>query len=431
MTEHVDIIQAITGRITPSITLQVTEDCCLNCTQCYQINKKPNYMTKETAEAIINFLFEQHENPHVCSPVKKDTPGVILDFIGGEPLMNIEVINHVVEYFFSECAKRGYYDWIQYSRFSMASNGMLYFEPKVQDFIKKYHRFLSLTFSIDGPEYLHDRCRITKNGEGSFKYAKAALDYHKAHYDPMIINSTKVTIAPDNLPYLFECVKFFQSLGTEQLHANPIFEHQWSCEEANKFYQQLKQIADFLLDLETPFDFSLFNAGWYRKMSPRLNDNWCGGTGKMLSFDPQGNIYPCLRYSATSLGNSRKPMIIGNLEEGFFDWNKQQKEYKEFISITRESQSTKECFKCPVASGCSWCSAWNYQEFGTANKRSTRICNMHRAAALATSYYWNKYYMKHNIQKHFPCRLERSIATTIISDEEYDMLIDLSLHRIN
>ena len=106
MTEHVDIIQAITGRITPSITLQVTEDCCLNCTYCYQINKKPNYMTKETAEAIINFLFEQHENPHVCSPVKKDTPGVILDFIGGEPLMNIEVINHVVEYFF-QSVRRG------------------------------------------------------------------------------------------------------------------------------------------------------------------------------------------------------------------------------------------------------------------------------------------------------------------------------------
>ena len=63
-------------------------------------------------------------------------------------------------------------------------------------------------------------------------------------------------------------------------------------------------------------------------------------------------------------------------------------------NITRKSQSTEECFNCPIAAGCSWCSAYNYEQFGTPNKRATNICCMHKAASLANVYYWNKIYSK-------------------------------------
>jgi uncharacterized protein len=60
-------------------------------------------MTEETAKEIVDFLFEQHKNPHPLCPIKKETPGLILDFIGGEPLMNVKVIDYIADYFFNKC----------------------------------------------------------------------------------------------------------------------------------------------------------------------------------------------------------------------------------------------------------------------------------------------------------------------------------------
>ena len=60
---HTDVVYAITGHTTPSITFQVTEECCLACTYCYQINKKPTYMTEETAKKIVDFLFSIKSGP--------------------------------------------------------------------------------------------------------------------------------------------------------------------------------------------------------------------------------------------------------------------------------------------------------------------------------------------------------------------------------
>ena len=53
---------------------------------------------------------------------------------------------------------------------------------------------------------------------------------------------------------------------------------------------------------------------------------------------------------------------------------------------------------------------------------------MHRALSLANVYYWNWYYRIHNMDKHKPIYLPRNIATQIISDKEYDKLLQLALY---
>ena len=101
---------------------------------------------------------------------------------------------------------------------------------------------------------------------------------------------------------------------------------------------------------------------------------------------------------------------------------------KELSEITRRSQSTDECFYCPIAAGCAWCSAWNYQETGSVNKRSTNICWMHRAEALANVYYWNKKYIKEGREKRLPLFLEQHNALKIVSEDEYNFLLQLSIN---
>lgn len=89
-------------------------------------------------------------------------------------------------------------------------------------------------------------------------------------------------------------------------------------------------------------------------------------------------------------------------------------------------KATVECFNCPIAAGCAWCSAWNYQKYGTPNKRDTGICLMHKARSLANVYYWNKWYKQNGDDKKFKMYLPKQDALQIISEDDYNMLLDLS-----
>ena len=151
----------------------------------------------------------------------------------------------------------------------------------------------------------------------------------------------------------------------------------------------------------------------------------CGGNGVMIACDWDGEIYPCIRYMEMSLGNDQPKLPIGNVDDGIMQTPEQLQNVKCLQCVNRRTQSTDECFNCPIAEGCSWCSAWNYQLFGTPDKRCTRICPMHKARCLFNIYFWNKYYLKNNLPKCMDINIPEEWALEIISQEEFDMLKDL------
>lgn len=284
--------------------------------------------------------------------------------------------------------------------------------------------FLSLCITVDGPKHVHDACRKDFNGDGSFDRAVAAYDDWR--YIRKQTPGTKITIAPENLPILSDIVDFFVDRDCNYIVGNPINEREWSTDEAKIFYRELKKIADNLLERKNAFS-SLFGEYYGKPLLSTNLSNWCGGTGDMLAFDPEGLAYPCLRYMASSLGDKVKPIIIGNVEHGIYQTEEEKSFYKAMRAINRRTQSTDECFNCPVASGCSWCAAWNYQKFGgILDKRDTGLCWMQRARALANCYYLNKRYRAENSEKRMPLYLDRTTAKNLIDDKEYDMLLLLS-----
>ena len=405
-----------------NITFQVTDDCCLKCTYCYQTHKGHKMMTKETAKKIVDLLFKLYDENKEGAVINHHTYGIILDFIGGEPFMNVPVIEYTMEYFLNECMRRDHI-WLTNCRASISTNGLLYFEPETQAFLKKYKNFISLNVTIDGPKEVHDLCRIDHNGNGSFDRAMAAWN---DWFGGMGANQldTKVTIAPENLHLMETIFDFFLSRGCKHIHANPVFEHKWTIEEAQDYYMILLKLATRLL-LTDGAESSLFADFKGKPLLSTETSNYCGGTSAMLAFDPDGNAYPCLRYMESSLGTDRPPIIIGNVD-GIYNTPEYQAIYDDMQKVTRQSQSTAECINCPIASGCAWCSAWNYQETGSYNKRSTNICWMHRANVLANVHYWNTFYISHMMPERFPLYLPRDIATKLIPDEEYDRLLILS-----
>ena len=95
------------------------------------------------------------------------------------------------------------------------------------------------------------------------------------------------------------------------------------------------------------------------------------------------------------------------------------------IQMCIRDRSTDECFYCPIGEGCSWCTAYNYQVFGTPDARATYICDMHKARALGNIYFWNKYYKKNGIEKHMENHVPEKWALDIITQAEWNMLNSL------
>lgn len=403
-----------------NVTFQVTDDCNLRCSYCYQINKGHHKMPLETAKKFIDLLFDNNETTkmYIDTSTRK---AIILDFIGGEPFLEVELIDQIVDYFVSQAILRNH-PWQYNYRISISSNGTLYFRPEVQNFIKKYQAVLSLGITVDGHKELHDACRVFPDGKGSYDIAIAAVHHYAEVYHGGM--SSKVTLAPANIQHTYEALKHLIEEGYTSIHCNCVFEKGWTLEHATCLYYELKKIADYILDnnLADTHTISMFSPNGFHPMPIEENTNWCGGNGQMIAVDYKGDIYPCVRYMESSLGNEVPPIIIGNVKTGIMQDAKCINCIKALQAVDRLSQSTEECINCSIAQGCSWCQAYNYQDSGDFNHRATYICVMHQATALANSYYWNRYYLQNDQDNRMKLWLEDEKALKIIPVEELALL---------
>jgi radical SAM protein with 4Fe4S-binding SPASM domain len=205
---------------------------------------------------------------------------------------------------------------------------------------------------------------------------------------------------------------------------NCVYEEGWTIEHAKILYAQLKELADYIFEnnLQEEVYLSIFSDTSFCPIPEEDVQPWCGGSGAMLAVDYKGDLYPCIRYMESSLGTTARPLIIGNVWDGILHTEEQCKMCVEMNAVTRRTQSTDECFYCPIARGCSYCSAYNYQCFGTIDSRATFICIMHKARALANAYYWNKYYRMYEPNKRFKIWMPEEWALEIIDADEFMLL---------
>jgi uncharacterized protein len=104
----------------------------------------------------------------------------------------------------------------------------------------------------------------------------------------------------------------------------------------------------------------MFEESFFRPKPENDVQNWCGGNVLMIAVDYKGDIFPCIRYMESSLGDSVPPIIVGNIYDGIMTDAKCKACINKLKLVDRKSQSTKECFDCNIAEGCSWCQAYNY-----------------------------------------------------------------------
>ena len=377
-----------------NITFIVTKDCQLACKYCYLVGKNTKErMSWEVAKTAIDYILDHEED------MKEES--VIWDFIGGEPFLEIDLIDKICDYLKVEMYRRNHH-WFNSYRFSFSTNGINYASEKVQNFIKKNHSHLSIGITIDGTKRKHDLNRIWKIKEMEQGVLSNPKE-EKGSYEDVAKNiplwlrqfpgaGTKVTISSTDIPYIKESVLHLYSLEIHEVNINCVFEDVWKDGDDILFESQLVALADAIIEKDLYKDnVCSFFMEYIGKPLDCIthNQNWCGA-GQMLAVDAKGNFYPCTRFAQYSLRN-KKAWIIGNVHDGI-DKNK----LRPFLTLDRCTQSTQECVDCDVAAGCAWCQGENYDAADTPTifQRSTAICKMHKARVRANNYYWNKLYRK-------------------------------------
>jgi len=406
-----------------TFTFQVTDSCNLACTYCYQVNKGKRRMPFETAKLAVDKLlsgedgFYDYINPEISE-------AIIIEFIGGEPLLEVELIDRIVDYF-RERAIELDHPWAEKYCISICSNGVLYSDPKVQKFLQKNARNLSFSVTVDGTKELHDSCRVFPDGKPSYDLAHhAAMDWVSRGY----YMGSKITVAPANVQYLAECLKQMVLDGYHEINCNTVYEIGWGQEHATVIYWQVKKFIDWFHERYDAYDYAIsyLNEGFGCPKPTNEVQNWCGGTGVMLSVDPDGRLFPCIRYMESSLASDQPPLVIGDVWNGLARRPAEQRCLECMAKVDRRTQSTDECFFCPIADGCAWCSAYNYQVNGTVDRRVTYSCEMHKARALSIVYYWNTYHRLHQDGEVKDLWVPKQWAVPIIGEEEYQMLVNLT-----
>lgn len=363
------------------ITFIVTENCQLRCKYCYVVHKNSfAKLSYEVACQSVDYILTNREIFHEKS--------VVWDFIGGEPFLEIELIDKLCDYI-----KRRMYEldhpWFNAYRINITTNGVMYDDCRVQAFIHKNHSHLSLSITLDGTADKHDANRIYPNGKGSYNDVLKNIPLWISQFP---VANTKSTISHEDLPYVKDSVIHLWKVGIKVVNINVVYENVWHEGDDLIFEEQLKLLADEIVDNNwfTDHYCTFFDRSIGKPLDIRyFNDNWCGA-GKMLAIDCSGNFFPCLRFAGYSL-NEKKELKIGNCKTGI-----NTDLLRPFKAIDRASQSTETCINCEVASGCAWCQGGNYDnaDTNTIFQRATYSCLMHKARVRANEYFWSKIEIK-------------------------------------
>lgn len=363
------------------ITFVVTKACQLQCKYCYLVGKnQKGRMSFDIAQKAIDNILNEKRFLSI--------PSITFDFIGGEPLLEIELLENITSYIMFATRKLAH-PWMDNFHLKITTNGLLYCDDKVQRYINKYRDKLRLSISFDGIRSKHDLNRIFPNGQGSYDKVMASIPLWREQFPE---EGTKMVVSHEDLQFVKDSAIFLMHLGIKVFDINTVLEDVWKSGDDAIYEKQLIELADYIIDndLEEDVRISVFdpNIGMPLDKDQKLNP--C--EKMLLAIDSEGNYYSCMRFIDYSLRN-KKARVIGNIYEGI-NWNK----LRPYKTIDNLSYSLPKCLECEIASGCKSCLAENYDSSisGSIYQRSVATCLMHKAKVRANNYYWNK--LNHKIK---------------------------------
>ena len=345
--------------VVKALCLHVAHTCNLNCSYCFASQGRYQgdraLMSFEVGKRAMDFLIEN-------SGTRRNLE---VDFFGGEPLMNFDVVKQTVAYARSKEKEYG-----KHFRFTITTNGMLLDDDAI-DFINK--EMYNVVLSIDGRKEVNDRMRVRADGTGSYdrivRNFKKLVEKRgdKEWYVRGTYTKYNLDFSEDVF-HLYE--QGFDQISVEPVVEDPKVEYAITEEDLDRICEEYDKLADRLMELKKNGGFlNFFHFMIDLEQGPcvikRLRG--CGSGNEYVSITPDGDIYPCHQFVG------HEEYCMGNIEEGTF--NEEIK--KEFAGA--HVYSKPSCQKCWAKFYCSGgCNANNYIYNGDIHKVHEMSCKIQR-----------------------------------------------------
>ncbi len=354
-------LKARTSGVIKALCLHIAHTCNLNCSYCFAAQgkfrgqEKSGLMSFETGKRALDFLVEN-------SGARKNLE---VDFFGGEPLMNWEVVKKIVEY-----GRSIEKDKNKNFRFTITTNGTL-LTDEILEYVNK--EMGNIVLSIDGRKEVNDFMRPRKGGQGCYddivpKFQKVAESRHQLRY------FVRGTFTHNNLDFS-EDVKHLADLGFKQISVEPVVAKpdDWYAlkdEDIPKLCEEYDKLAKFYIERHRQgkgFNFFHFNIDLEGGPCVAKRLSGCGSGCEYLGVTPWGDLYPCHQF----VGN--EDFIMGNVYDGITR--------EDIRDMFKKSNvySRPECEKCFARYYCSGgCAANAYNFNGDINTTYKHGCELQK-----------------------------------------------------
>ena len=327
-----------------ALCLHIAHDCNLKCKYCFaeegEYNGARSLMSFDVGKNAIDFLIKN-------SGARKNLE---IDFFGGEPLMNFEVIKKIVEY-----GREQEKIYNKNFRFTITTNGILLDDEKI-DYINK--NMYNVVLSLDGRKEINDNMRPKVGGQGSYdiivpKFKKLVEKRKGKNY------YVRGTFTKNNIDFSND-VLHLADLGFEHISIEPVvaedeMSYSITKKDISKVYDEYEKLARIIYERKinnNGFNFFHFNIDLDGGPCVFKRLSGCGSGSEYLAVTPEGDLYPCHQFVG------KDEFKMGTVYEGIQDKNR----FKEFSNCNVYSKP--ECRNCWAKFYCSGGCAANAYEYG-------------------------------------------------------------------
>lgn len=359
--------------VVKALCLHIAHDCNLACKYCFaeegEYHGRRALMSYEVGKKALDFLIAN-------SGTRRNLE---VDFFGGEPLMNWQVVKDLVAY---GREQEKLHD--KHFRFTVTTNGVL-LNDEIQDFVNK--EMDNVVLSLDGRKEVNDRMRPFRNGKGSYdlivpKFQKLADSRNQERY------YVRGTFTRDNLDFSND-VLHFADLGFKQMSIEPVVGPETDPyaireEDLPVIMEEYDKLAKIMIEREKEgkgFNFFHFMIDLEGGPCVAKRLSGCGSGTEYLAVTPWGDLYPCHQFVG------QEEFLMGNVDEGV----KRPEIADDFRSCNVYSkEKCKNCFAKFYCSGGCMANAYNFHgtihdtyEIGCEMQRKRVECAIMMKAALA------------------------------------------------
>lgn len=345
--------------VVKALCLHIAHDCNLACRYCFaeegEYHGRRALMSYEVGKKALDFLIANSGNRR----------NLEVDFFGGEPLMNWDVVKQLVKY---GREQEKIHD--KHFRFTLTTNGVL-LNDEIMEFCNR--EMGNVVLSLDGRKAVNDKMRPFRNGKGSYdlivpKFQKFAESRNQTNY------YVRGTFTHENLDFADDVIHYadlgFKQMSMEPVVASPDEPYAIREEDIPKIKEEYDKLAlEYIKRAKEGNGFNFFHFMIDLQQGPCVYKRMsgCGSGTEYLAVTPWGDLYPCHQF----VGN--EDFLLGNVDEGITN-TECRDEFK--LCNVYAKDKCKNCFAKFYCSG--GCAANSYQFHGSITDAYDIGCEMER-----------------------------------------------------